>query len=312
MKNKKVIFIVGPTATGKTGLAVSIAERLDTEVISADSMQIYKGMHIACAAPDESEMRGVKHNLIEFLPYGAAFTVADYAALARKEIDRLAAQGKTPIVAGGTGLYINALADNVNFLPVKTDSALREELNLEYDKTGGEAMLEKLREIDGASADKLVAADKRRIVRAFEIYLTAGITKTEQNARSVSSPPDFTPVMIGITFLDRQKLYDSINARVDKMLQRGLLAEAKAAYESKKAGGSLQAIGHKEFFPYFKGEKTLEESIEALKQATRRYAKRQLTWFNRDERIKWIYRDITPDVLGEAIKIINGEEEKNA
>lgn len=309
MKKPAVIFITGPTATGKTGLAVSVAEWLSGEVISADSMQIYKGMHIASAAPDIGEMRGIRHNLIEFLPYGSAFTVADYADAARKEIARLEACGKTPVVAGGTGLYINALADNVNFLPVKTDSALREKLNREYDICGGEEMLEKLSEIDAAAAEKLNATDKRRIVRAFEIYMTSGITKTEQNARSVASPADFKPIMLGVTFADRQKLYERINARVDSMLEKGLLSEARAAYEAGISGGGGQAIGHKEFFPYFKGEQTLCEAVETLKRSTRRYAKRQLTWFNRDKRINWIYRDVTPDLFGEAKKIIKREEE---
>ena len=307
MKDKKVIFIVGPTATGKTELAVNLAKKFGTEVISADSMQVYKGMHIASAAPDETEMMGVKHNLIEFLPYGASFTVADYTLLARKETDRLFKEGKTPVVVGGTGLYINALADNINFLPLKTDSALREELNREYDEKGGEAMLAELSELDSLAAEKLNASDKRRIVRAFEIYKTAGVTKTEQNIRSLDSPPDFTPVMIGITFNDRQALYDRINLRVDGMLERGLLEEAKAAYSSGASGGAVQAIGHKEFFPFFEGKETVEEAVESLKRATRRYAKRQLTWFNRDKRINWIYRDITEDVLSEAIKIIEKE-----
>ncbi|MBO4433284.1 MAG: tRNA (adenosine(37)-N6)-dimethylallyltransferase MiaA [Clostridia bacterium] len=312
MKNRMVIFVVGPTATGKTELAVDLGIRFDSEVISADSMQIYKGMHIASAAPEEEEKRGVKHNLIEFLPYNASFTVADYAEAARKEINRILNAGKTPIVAGGTGLYINALADNVNFLPIKTDTALRESLSREYDRIGGEAMLGRLRTLDSAAAEKLSAADKRRIVRAFEIYETSGITKTEQNARSLLSPPDFTPVMIGITFNDRQALYERINRRVDKMLETGLLDEARIAYESFASGGAVQAIGHKEFFPFFEGKQTFEEAVETLKRATRRYAKRQLTWFNRDSRINWIYRDNTPDVFAKAIKIIETEEKKNA
>ena len=312
MKKRTVIFIVGPTATGKTELAVNLAKHFCSEVVSADSMQIYRGMHIASAAPDESEMRGVKHNLIEFLPYGETFTVADYADIARREINRILETGKPAIVAGGTGLYINALANNVNFLPVKTDIALREELSREYDELGGEEMLRRLALLDGEAARKLNAADKRRIVRAFEIYKTSGVTKSEQNARSVLSPPDFKPVMIGVTFSDRQALYGRINRRVDIMLEKGLLEEAKAAYSSGVSGGAKQAIGHKEFFPYFKGEQSLEEASEALKTATRRYAKRQLTWFRRDTRINWIYRDKTPDIFAEAVKIIEREEKSDA
>ena len=308
----RVIFIVGPTATGKTALAAALAKELGSAVISADSMQIYRGMHIASAAPDESETQGVPHKLIEILPYGATWTVADYAAAARKEIDLLLSAGKTPVVAGGTGLYINALADNIEFLPVKTDVSVRERLSAEYDRAGGEALLSRLKEIDREAAEKLDPADKRRIVRALEIYETSGLTKTKQNEISRQSPAGFEPLMIGITFSDRQKLYDRINGRVDIMLRKGLIEEARAAFAAGEAGGAAQAIGHKEFFGYFRGEKTLEEAAEELKRATRRYAKRQLTWFKRDSRIHWIQRDITPDLLGEAKRIIESEEKDGA
>ena len=311
MKKPIVIFVVGPTASGKTDLACKLAKAYNSEVISADSMQIYKGMHIASAAPDNEEIKGVPHNLIEFLPYGSTFTVADYTDIARKEINRIFKNGKTPIIAGGTGLYINALADNTQFLPIKTDKTLRAKLEAEYDLYGGEEMLKKLIAIDKVSAEKLNPSDKRRIVRAFEIYKTSGLTKTEQNELSKMSPPDFYPVMIGITFKDREKLYERINDRVDIMLKKGLLAEAETAYKN-ASGGAVQAIGHKEFFKYFKGEETLDEAVEKLKRSTRRYAKRQMTWFNKDTRINWIYRDITPDVYGEALKIIDREEKEYA
>lgn len=312
MNKPEVVFIVGPTAAGKSELAVKIAKHLCSEVISADSMQIYRGMHIASAAPDKGETGGIRHNLIEFLPYGTAFTVVDYVDLARKEISRIIKEGKTPVVAGGTGLYINALVDNVSFLPIKTDRNLRERLSREYDQLGGEKMIDRLREIDPDEAEKLNFSDKRRIVRALEIYQTSGISKTEQNARSVLTPPEFEPVIIGITFADRQKLYERINARVDKMIERGLVNEAQSALKSGAQGGSVQAIGHKELFPYLRGEQTLEECVEALKRATRRYAKRQLTWFNRDSRINWLYRDETSDIYSSAIEIIEREETADA
>ena len=311
MKKSIVIFIVGPTASGKTELACELGKILGSEVISADSMQIYKGMHIASAAPDKEEKKGVSHNLLEFLPYGATFTVADYVDLARKEINRILSNGKTPIVAGGTGLYISALADNTQFLPVKTDKSLREELEAEYDLIGGEEMLKKLVSIDKEAAEKLSPADKRRIVRAFEIYKTSGLTKSKQNELSKLSPPPFTPVIIGVTFKNREKLYERINDRVDIMLKKGLLKEAEAAYKN-ASGGALQAIGHKEFFDYFKGEETLDEATDKLKRSTRRYAKRQLTWFNKDTRVNWIYRDVTHDVLNEALEIIKRKEEQYA
>ena len=307
-----VIFVVGPTASGKTELAAKLAKRFSSAVISADSMQIYRGMHIASAAPDTDEMCGVPHKMLEFLPYGSVFTVADYADMARKEIDCLLNSGKTPVVAGGTGLYINALADNVRFLPVKTDIALRERLNGEYDRLGGRAMLDRLCAVDKSSAEKLSPADKRRIVRALEIYESSGLTKTEQNALSKTVPPGFRPVMIGVTFRDRQKLYERINVRVDLMMQKGLLSEARKAYEKGLSGGAVQAIGHKEFFDFFEGRQTLDEAVESLKRSTRRYAKRQITWFGGDSRVNWIYRDETSDVLSEALKIIESEAKKNA
>lgn len=303
----RVIFVVGPTASGKSQLAVRLAKKFSSPVISADSMQIYKDMHIASAAPDESEMQGVEHKLLEFLPYGTQFSVSDYADMARKEINNSLLAGKTPIVAGGTGLYINALTDNIQFLPVKTDLSVREKLNEEFELLGAEEMLERLRKIDYTAAENLSVNDRRRIIRALEIYETSGITKTEQNRRSKLSPPEFTPIIIGISFADRQKLYDRINKRVDIMVKKGLVEEARIAFEKEDGGGAVQAIGHKEFFGYFKGEQSLEEAIEALKRATRRYAKRQLTWFNKDSRINWILMDETPDVFGEALKIIERE-----
>ena len=307
-----VVFVVGPTASGKTDLAVKLGKHFSSEVISADSMQIYRGMHIASAAPDCEEMQGVPHRLIEFLPYGAAFTVADYANAARKEIDRVIAAGAVPVVAGGTGLYVTALTDNIKFFPVKTDFELRERLEREYDAAGGEEMLSRLYKIDSDAAEKLEPGDKRRIVRAFEIYETSGMTKSMQNAASKTEPPSFTPIMIGLSFKDREKLYERINRRVDMMMEKGLLDEAKAAFEMKLKSGAAQAIGHKELFAVFTGEQTLEEATEALKRSTRRYAKRQLTWFNNDSRVNWIYVDESENVFADALKIIEKEEKENA
>lgn len=312
MRKPVVIFVVGPTASGKTDLAVKLAKHFSSGVISADSMQIYKDMHIASAAPDISEMQGVPHSLIEFLPYGESFTVADYAQKAREEIDKYLSCGKTPIVAGGTGLYINALADNIQFLPLKTDIAIRKELEKEFDEAGAQKMLERLRTVDSKSAESLNVSDRRRIIRALEIFELSGITKTEQNERSKLKAPPFYPIIIGLDFSDRQVLYDRINARVDSMINKGLIDEARAAYTKGVDSGAAQAIGHKELFGYFKGEQKLESAVELIKQSTRRYAKRQLTWFRKDSRINWIYLDKTEDAFCEAIKIVKREEEKNA
>ena len=308
MKKQKIICVVGPTASGKTELGIRLAGAFDGEVISADSMQIYRDMHIASAAPDESETEGVPHHLVEFLPYGSTFTVADYVKVAREKIAEIMSRGKLPIIVGGTGLYINSLVNNVEFVEQETNFELRKIITEEFDRVGGEEMLRRLREIDPEAAEKLHENDKRRIIRAFEIYESTGNTKSFNDEQSIKNESPYDAVMIGITYSDREKLYERINLRVDIMLQNGLLEEAKAAYQKNLGGGAVQAIGHKEFFDYFKGEISLEESIENLKRSTRRYAKRQLTWFNKDDRINWIYKDETEDAVATAIKFVKGEE----
>lgn len=304
MKKQKIICVVGPTASGKTGLGIALAKHFNGEVISADSMQIYRDMHIASAAPDQSETQGVPHHLVEFLPYGSSFTVADYVKVAREKIDEIASRGKLPIIVGGTGLYINSLVNNVEFVEKETDLDLRRRITEEFDSVGGEAMLARLQAIDPTAAEKLHANDKRRIIRAFEIYESTGNTKSFNDEQSIKNESPYDAVMIGITYRDREKLYERINTRVDIMLQNGLLHEAKSAFQKNLGGGAVQAIGHKEFFEYFDGLVSLEEATENLKRATRRYAKRQLTWFNKDERINWIYKDETEDATVQAIKII--------
>lgn len=307
MKKQKIICVVGPTASGKTGLGIELAKCFDGEVISADSMQIYCDMHIASAAPDDSEIEGIPHHLVEFLPYGSSYTVADYVKAARQKIGEIASRGKTPIIVGGTGLYINSLVNNVEFIENETDYELRERITKEYDLVGGAEMLSRLCEIDPDAAAKLHENDKKRIIRAFEIYESTGNTKSFNDEQSIKNESPYDACMIGITYRDREKLYERINLRVDLMLQNGLLKEAKSAYDKNLGGGAVQAIGHKEFFDYFKEQISLEEAIENLKRSTRRYAKRQLTWFNKDERINWIYRDETENAVDAAIKFIKKE-----
>ncbi len=308
MKKQKIICVVGPTASGKTALSIRLCKALNGEVVSADSMQIYRDMHIASAAPDVSEMQGVPHHLVEFLPYGSSFTVADYVVAARQKIDDILSRGKTPVIVGGTGLYINSLVNNVEFTQTKTDLELRKRLTREFDEIGGEAMLERLRKIDAVTADKLHANDKRRIIRAFEIYQGTGNTKSFNDEQSLKQESPYKTCMIGITYRDRELLYSRINRRVDIMLKGGLLDEAKSAFEKNLGGGAVQAIGHKEFFEFFNGLISLDEAVENLKQSTRRYAKRQLTWFNKNKQINWIYADETEDVTQAAIKIATQEE----
>ena len=307
MKKQKIICVVGPTASGKTGLGIALAKHFDGEVISADSMQIYRDMHIASAAPDDSETDGVPHHLVEFLPYGSSYTVADYVKAAREKISEIVSRGKLPIIVGGTGLYINSLVNNVEFVEQETDLQLREKITQEFDAVGGEEMLNRLRQIDPETAEKLHENDKRRIIRAFEIYESTGNTKSFNDEQSIKNESPYDATIIGITYRDREKLYDRINLRVDIMLKNGLLDEARAAFDKNLGGGSIQAIGHKEFFDYFKGEIPLEEAVENLKRSTRRYAKRQLTWFNKDTRINWIYKDETQNTEGQAINLLKEE-----
>lgn len=303
-KKIKCVFIVGPTASGKTGLSIEIAKKFGGEIISADSMQVYTGVHIASAAPDEAEKEGIEHHLFEFLDLSEQFSVADYVALAKNKIREIANRGKLPVIVGGTGLYISSLLDNTKFCEADTDFELRTRLENEFEESSGEFMLNKLREFDADSANKLHPNDKKRIIRAFEIYLTSGKTATEANAVSHDEEGFIDPIIIGLNFNSRELLYERINKRVDIMLAMGLLEEAKSTFEKRGIAGAFQAIGHKEFYPYFEGKTTLEEAIETLKQQTRRYAKRQLTWFRRDERINWLYPDLSENYITLANEII--------
>ncbi len=303
---KKIVFIVGPTASGKTALSIEIAKAIGGEIISADSMQIYKGIHIASAAPDEEEKRGIKHHLIEFLDTESEFSVADYVVAAREKIEEIFEKGKTPVVVGGTGLYYNSLIDNVQFTDEQTDYSLRAELEEKFDKIGAEKMLEELSQFDPETAARLHPNNRRRIIRAFEVYLQTGITITKQNILSKEKAADFDALVIGVNFRDRQKLYERIEKRVDIMCENGLVDEARKTYSlSKSQKGAFQAIGHKELYSYFSGECSLDEAIENLKMQTRRYAKRQITWFSRDERINWFFVDDEPDFIGKAKDLVS-------
>ena len=288
MSKIKTVFIVGPTASGKTGLGILLAEKFSGEVISADSMQIYKGIHIASAAPDAEEMRGIPHHLLEFLEPSVSYSVADYVKAARVAVSDIDNRGNLPIVVGGTGLYISSLADNTEYTEEETDYLLRQKLESRFDEIGAEEMLKELSRFDPDTAARLHPNNRRRIIRAFEVYKTTGKTITEQNELSHTGEQYIEPLLIGINYRDREKLYERINLRVDIMLRQGLLEEARKTFEMADGKGAFQAIGHKELYGYFEGKCTLEEATELLKQQTRRYAKRQLTWFRRDERIHWI------------------------
>lgn len=300
----KALFIVGPTASGKTGLSIRLAKALGGEIICADSMQIYRGISIASAAPDEVEKDGVKHHLFEFLNLDDEYSVADYVKEAREVINEVASRGKLPIIVGGTGLYISSLLDNIEFIEQDADPVLREKLENKFDEIGAEAMLSELAEFDKESAERLHPNNRRRIIRAFEVYIQTGKTITEQNIISRQTASDIEPLVIGITYKNREFLYERINLRVDIMLSNGLLEEAKQTVGNNKKG-AFQAIGHKELYPAIIGEDTLENCIEKLKQQTRRYAKRQTTWFKRDDRINWLYPDEDTDYFETALTLAN-------
>lgn len=288
-----LIVVCGPTASGKTALGVSLAKIFGCDIVSADSMQIYKGMSIATAKPTDEEQDGVKHHLIDFVEPCACFSVADYVELARDAISDIYSRGLTPLLCGGTGLYISSLVDNVSFDDTCADVQLRKELSELAKEYGNEYLLDMLRRFDPEAAGRLHPNNLTRIIRAIEVYKISGVTISEAIRRSKSESP-YNPCMIGINYSDRAKLYDRINARVDKMVKDGLVEEARHVLSKSDLGTSYQAIGYKELKKYFDGERSLEECIERLKMQTRRYAKRQLTWFRRDERIKWVY----PDLIG--------------
>ncbi len=286
-----VYAIVGPTASGKTALAVEISKRIGAEVVSCDSMQIYKGMDIATAKPTPEEMQGVPHHLIGFLDEGETYSVARYCEDAGRAIRDISSRGKIPLLVGGTGLYYSSLAGNVKFFEEESDVSYRESLMERARAEGSEALLKELYEVDPERAQTLHENDVKRIVRALEIYHTTGKSITMQNeeSRLEKSPYKFKTVCLDAE--DRQFLYDRINSRVDSMLESGLLEEAKSFYGKETGSTAAQAIGYKELKPYFDGEKPLEDCVSDLKMQTRRYAKRQLTWFRRCENVKHIYID---------------------
>lgn len=288
---KPLIAVVGPTASGKTSLAVEICKRYGAEAVSCDSMQIYKGMDIATAKPAVDEMQGVPHHLIGFLDPDEPFSVAKYCEMAKSAIYDITSRNKKAVLVGGTGLYYSSLTDNIEFLEEETDFEYREMLKKRAQEEGAQVLLDELASVDPESAEKLHVNNLGRIIRALEIHHTTGKTKTMQDEQSKQHTSPFETVSICLDARDRQFLYDRINKRVDIMLEAGLLEEARAFFDSPLGRTARQAIGYKELDPYFKGEKSLEDCIQNLKMQTRRYAKRQLTWFRRNEKINFLYID---------------------
>ena len=289
----KIVVVTGPTATGKTRLAVALAKDFDGEIVSADSMQVYRRMDIGTAKVTPAEAQGVPHRMIDVAEPYESYSVARYVREASACVDDILARGKLPILAGGTNLYIDSLVSGRDFAENEGDNALRERLGAEYDESGGEAMLERLRGFDPERAAKLHPADKRRIVRAIEIYTLTGETITRHDEETKKRPKRYDAVKIALTFADRAVLYDRINTRVDKMVAAGLFDEVKGLLDRGLSPEStaMQAIGYKEPAAYFRGEMSKDEATELIKLSSRRYAKRQLTWLRRDETVRWRFSE---------------------
>lgn len=285
MEKTKIICVVGATASGKTDLAVKLAKAVDGEIVSADSMQVYKNMPIATAVATKEEQDGVPHHLVEFLNTDETFSVADYVELAKSKIAEISSRGRVPIVAGGTGLFVDSLVKNISFSEVGSNAEIRTELA----EKSNEELYEKLLKLDPNAAVDIHPNNRKRVIRALELCMS-GTSKTEQNENSLLCDSPYDALYIGIGYKDRQKLYDRINKRVDLMLEAGLENEARQML-GKQGLTARQAIGHKELQPYIDGKITLDEATENLKRETRRYAKRQLTWFRRNENINWLYAD---------------------
>ncbi len=296
--NKRVIVITGPTATGKTALSVALAKRLGGEIVSADSMQIYRRMDIGTAKVSPREAEGVPHHMVDVAEPWESFSVSRWVDMAAEACEDIFSRGKVPIITGGTGLYIDSLLSGRDFAAAPdTDETLRQRLAQEYDSIGGEAFREKLREVDPRRAEKLHDADKKRLTRAMEVYLLTGETITSHDERSRTLPPRYDSLRIALSYNDRDKLYERIDRRVDIMVEQGLFEEVESLLQSGLTDGStaMQAIGYKEPAACFAGLLSREEAIEKIKQESRRYAKRQLTWLRRDTGLHWIYRDGAED-----------------
>ena len=295
---KRVLVITGPTATGKSALGVALAQRLDGEIVSADSMQIYRGMDIGTAKIAAEEMRGVPHHLLDVADPEENWSAARWVEAAAEAVEDIFARGRVPLLVGGTGLYIDSLLSGRDFAGSGGGGALREELGAEYDRVGGEAFREQLRRVDPMRAEKLHPADKKRLVRAMEVFRLTGETISDHDARTRSQPPRWPSLRWALTWDDRAVLYARIDRRVDEMVAAGLFDEVARLLERGLSPDctAMQAIGYKESAQYLQGGCGAEEAVEEIKRASRRYAKRQLTWLRRDEDLRWIVWTGTPDV----------------
>ena len=306
---KPILCIAGPTASGKTALAVALARELDGEVVSCDSMQIYRRMNIGTAKPTAEEMQGIPHHMIDVAEPEEDFSVSRYCAMAGPSVDGIISRGKTAIIAGGTGLYMDSLIQGNDFAPFPS-TGMRERLEAQADTLGMEAMLARLREVDPESAERLHLSDRKRILRALEVYLETGETITAHNRRTQALPPRYDALWLGLDFANRAELYRRIDRRVDRMLEMGLLEEIRGLLASgiPEKCTAMQAIGYKEFVAALDGCCTVAEAADQVRQSSRRYAKRQLTWFRRNPSMHWLIRregQSNGEILEQARQVLN-------
>ena len=313
MTKPKILAIAGPTASGKSALAVTLAQMLGGEIISCDSMQIYRRMDIGTAKPSAEELARVPHRMIDVVEPDSDFSCADYVKMAKREVDDVLREGRLPIFCGGTGLYLDAFLRGSDFAETRIDNALREELRAFAEREGNEALHAELQKIDPESAAEIHPNNVKRVIRAIEIYRTGGKTKSELDRMSKECESEYDALVIALRYNDRALLYDRIDGRVDKMLAQGLIEETRALLDEgifDKNSTASQAIGYKEMLGYIRGEVSREESAELLRGATRRYAKRQMTWFSAKNYVKWIDADrdgaMRPygDIVDDACRLI--------
>lgn len=287
-----IICIAGPTASGKTALAATLAKELNGEVVSCDSMQVYKRMDIGTAKPTLEEMQGIPHHMIDVAEPWEDFSVSRYCDMAAPIVDDILSRGKTAVIAGGTGLYMDSLIRGNAFAPFPA-TGVRERLEAQADTVGMEAMLSQLRSVDPDAARRLHLSDRKRILRALEVYLETGETITEHNRKTQAVPPRYSPLWLGLDFARRGELYRRIDLRVGLMLEQGLVEEIRGLLADgiPETATAMQAIGYKEFVDALDGRCTIEEAADLVRQSSRRYAKRQLTWFRRNKAIHWLIRD---------------------
>lgn len=303
---KNIVVIAGPTASGKTAAGIETAKKLSGEVISADSMQIYRFMDIGSAKPTQQEKQGIPHHMIDIVYPDEEFSVALFRSMAGEKITEIISRGNIPIIVGGTGLYINSLIYPYDFTDSSEDTGYREELSSLAIEKGNEYVHKMLKDIDPESFIRIHPNNIRRVIRALEVYKNTGKTISEYQKQSKEREKEFNTAYIGLT-MDRQLLYSRINSRVDKMFEAGLIDEVKALKEMgyTKNMVSMQGIGYKEIFDYLENKYTIEETKDIIKQSSRRYAKRQLTWFRRDENIYWVEVDKYPSINEITEKIID-------